>query len=49
MSGNNDITPAGRPVYDERIDEKYDEKDMQIQPADTVHQLDSAEEAHVKQ
>ena len=49
MSGyNNDITPAvARPVYDEQIDEKGDEKDIHINPV--VHHLDGTEVEHAKQ
>jgi hypothetical protein len=52
MSAPHDIAPASRPpVYDEQIDEKYDDKNVDITPvgAEVRYHLDSSEEANVKQ
>lgn len=51
MSGANDITPATKPIYDDRIDGKYDEKDgIAVAPAELAfdHHLDVSEQAQVK-
>lgn len=47
-----DITPVAKPIYDDKIDGKEDEKeDITVAPAELSfgHHLDSSEEAHVKQ
>jgi hypothetical protein len=52
MTGAQDITPAAKPIYDDKIDGKEDEKeDITVAPAELSfgHHLDSSEEAHVKQ
>lgn len=51
MSGPQDITPAAKPIYDEGIDGKYEEKDdIMVAPAvlGFDEHLDASEQAHVK-
>lgn len=47
-----DITPVAKPIYDDKIDGKDDEKeDITVAPAELSfgHHMDSSEEAHIKQ
>lgn len=50
MSGNQEITPASRPIYDPKVDDKEDEKDITVAP--TVlgfdQHMDVSEQTHVK-
>lgn len=51
MSGNNDITPASKPIYDPKIDDKQDEKDITVTPAvlGFDQHMDGTEQAHAKE
>lgn len=50
MSGNQDITPAARPIYDDKIDSKMDEKDAEVTPAVLGFDghIDASEQAQMK-
>lgn len=50
-----DISPAARPIYDDQIDgkddEKADEKDITVAPAELTfgeHHLDATEQSHIR-
>jgi hypothetical protein len=47
---SNDITPAARPIYDDKIDDKYDDKDVTVAPAELSfgHHVDVTEESHIR-
>lgn len=51
MSRNQEITPVSKPIYDDKIDDKTDEKDMTITPAvlGFDQHMDVNEQAHVKE
>jgi hypothetical protein len=50
-----DISPAARPIYDDKIDgkddEKYDERDVTVAPAELTfgeNHLDATEQSHIR-
>lgn len=49
---SHDITPAARPIYDDKIDDKTDEKDVTVAPAELGfsdgHEFSAAEESHIR-
>lgn len=49
--GNEDITPASKPIYDPKIDDKQDEKDITVTPAvlGFDHHMDVDEQVHLKE
>lgn len=51
---SHDISPAARPIYDDKIDDKYDEKDdkdITVAPAELTfgeNHLDATEQSHIR-
>jgi hypothetical protein len=51
MSGKEEITSASKPIYDPKIDDKEDEKDIVVTPAvlGFDQHMDINEQTHVKE
>jgi hypothetical protein len=49
---SHDIAPAARPIYDDKIDDKSDEKDITVAPAELGfgdgHMFNATEESHIR-
>jgi hypothetical protein len=52
---SHEISPAARPIYDDQIDDKYDEKaddrDVTVAPAELTfgeNHLDATEQSHIR-